>query len=425
MVPGAPLIIRGGMLFDGTGQPPRENVTIVIEDERIRQIGTEPVSMTPATIIQASGLAIVPGLIDLHVHFGALLRPDTSWVPRWLWHLVLENWLAPLLLHRRLGGYLAEGDTTLRSLGDVIDAPGDVLLLRQQQALGHLRGPRLVTVGPVFTAPDGHPVGTMARGNTQVQEKSARQVTDPEIARDEVRQLIKRGVDGIKVIYDGGGGHLPRLAFPALTAIVQEAHQQGVWVAAHTGSAQEVDEVVQAGVDTVEHGARDGSVLLPETLEVMRTRQVTFVPTLVAYNWLARLRGVKRRPPFFSREVWQRMRQLIERLTPEVMRTIQENVQAAYAAGVPIGAGTDVGQPMLHRELKLLVEAGLSPEAALLAATRTAAQALHMDEMLGTIVPGKCADLVLLEGRPWEQIAAIDAIRCVIQAGRIVVKKRP
>lgn len=425
MVAGVPLIIQGGMLFDGTGQPPRENVTIVIADEHIRQISTESVLMTSATVIQASGLAIIPGLIDLHVHFGALLRPDTSWVPRWLWHLVLENWLAPQLLHRRLAGYLAEGDTTLRSLGDVLDAPGDVLLLRQQLESLRLRGPRLLTVGPVFTAPNGHPVGTMAVGNRQVQEKTARQVTDPEHARQEVRQLIKRGVDGIKVIYEGGGGHLPRLAFPVLTAIVQEAHHQGVWVAAHTGSAQEVDEVVQAGVDTVEHGARDGSVLSAETLEVMRTRPVTFVPTLVAYDQLARLRGVKRRPPFFPAEAWQRMQPLLERLTPPVMRTIQENVQAAYQAGVPIGAGTDAGQPMLHRELKLLVEAGLPPEAALLAATRTAAHALRLDELLGTVEPGKYADLVLLKGHPWENIAAMDAIRYVIQAGRIVLKKRP
>lgn len=379
--------------------------------------------MEHAQIIEATGLAIVPGLIDLHVHFGALLRPDKSWVPRWLWHQALQNWLAPQLLRQRLAGYLAEGDTTVRSLGDVIDAPGDIVLLREQIAAGRLKGPRLLTVGPVFTAPGGHPVGTMARGNTQLQEKAARQVTDPEAARAEVRQLIERGIDGIKVIYDGSGGHLPRLALPVMTAIIQEAHQRGVWVAAHTGSAQEVHDVVQAGVDTVEHGARDGSRLAPETLEMMRLQHVTFVPTLVAYELLTRLRGIKFRPPIFSREVWRRMRWLIDSLTPEVMRTIQENVQAAHAAGVPIGAGTDVGQPMLHRELKLLVQAGLPPTVALLAATRTAAQALRMDDMLGSIVPGKQADLVLLAGDPWENIAAIDAIRYVIQAGRIVVKK--
>ncbi len=88
-------------------------------------------------------------------------------------------------------------------------------------------------------------------------------------------------------------------------------------------------------------------------------------------------------------------------------------------------AGTDAGQPMLHRELKLLVEADLTSEAALMAATHTAAQALRLDELLGTVESGKYADLVLLEGHSWENIAAIDTIRHVIQAGRLVVKNRP
>jgi hypothetical protein len=100
-----------------------------------------------------------------------------------LWEMVLKNWLAPKFQRRCLVAYLAEGDTTVRSLGYIIDAPGDILHLLHHIASGHLRSPRLFIVGPVFTTPDRHPVGTMARGNTQLQEKIAGQVTDPEITR--------------------------------------------------------------------------------------------------------------------------------------------------------------------------------------------------------------------------------------------------
>lgn len=290
------LVIRGGTLFDGTGASPQPGALIVIEADRIACVGTDCGIPEDARVIEADGLAVLPGLIDLHIHFGAPAGQDLERsFPSLMWDYARQR---PGV--RR--AFLEAGVTTIRSVGDVVGTFGSILDVRHQVASGQLAGPRVYAVGPLFTAPEGHPAGTIYKGNPFLIENATRQVADPEEARIEIRELAGKGVDGIKAVYDGFGGRIPRLSLEVLQAIAEEAHRQGLWVAVHTGSAQEVYEAVRAGADTIEHGPLDGSSLDAETIALMRSRDVTYVPTLAVEEALIRLAQGGERPAYFSAE---------------------------------------------------------------------------------------------------------------------------
>lgn len=390
------LVIRGGTLFDGTGSAPYKSSTIVINKERIVCVGNGCEIPSNATVIDATGLSIMPGLIDLHVHFGAPSKENAGLsFPLMIWDYVRQR----PAVRRAL---LESGVTTIRSVGDEKDF---ILRLKKQIASGELAGPRVYCVGPIFTAPGGHPVATHLKGNPWLIKGAARQVTDPEEAAAEVERLAREGVDGIKAVYGGREGRLPRLSLDVLQAVIDVAHERGLWVAVHTGSLEEVRDAVQAGANTIEHGVTYGSHLDSGTIELLREKNVTYIPTLAVDE---------------------------AKLGPEdpAIRLLMDNTNAAKNGGVRIGSGTDTSGPNMsfgsgvHRELELLVQSGLSPEEALLAATRDAAIALQADKDLGTIESDKIADLLLIDGQPWEQISDVRTIRLVIQEGRVVVDKR-
>jgi len=390
------LVIHGGTLFDGTGIAPYKNIIIVIKNDRIVSVGNRAEVPSDATRVDATGLFIMPGLIDLHVHFGAPSQENSGQsFPRMMWDYIRQRPAVRRALHEA-------GVTTIRSVGD---AKNSILGLKKQIASRDLAGPRVYCVGPIFTAPGGHPAGTIYKGNPWLIKNATRQVSDPNAARTEVQKLAHEGVDGIKAVYSGGG-KLPRLSLHVLQAIIDEAHKQSLWVAVHTASIKEVREAVRAGANTIEHGVTRKSQLDSATIALLREKNVTYIPTLAVAA--AMLKPGKE----------------------EAMKLVMQNTKAAKDAGIRIGSGTDTqGKRMsfgesMHRELELLVQAGLSPEESLLSATRDAAIALQADKDLGTIESGKIADLVLIDGEPWKQINDLRRIRLVIQAGRVVVDKR-
>jgi enamidase len=396
--PADALVVRGGTLFDGAGGPAVPNKLLVIEGGRITCVGAGCRAPARARTVDASRLAILPGLTDLHVHFGAPVGGD---VGRSRLLLVL-GYLRQRPRHRR--AFLAAGVTTIRSVGDVAGVPRDIVDLKRRSARPQARGPRVYTTGPIFTAPGGHPAGTLFRGNEFLIRHATRQVDDPGAARAAVRRLAEAGVDGVKAVYDSHGGSLPRLSRDVLEAIGDEAQQRGLWVAVHTSSAVEVDDAVLAGATTIEHGATDGSFIDPGTIDAMRSRRVTYVPTLAVLEAIGRP----------------------ERAAPRGgLAAPVANVRAMAAAEVAIGAGTDAQGPSmafgasLHRELELLVEAGLSAAQALVAATGAAGAALRSPGV-GTLAAGSFGDLVLLEGAPWDDVRAIRNVRIVVRAGHIV-----
>lgn len=391
------LIIQGGTLFDGTGAAPRENAMIVIENDRIVCVGHECEAPRDAPVIDATGLSILPGLIDLHVHFYAPAAECDEYkersFPSMMWDFARQRPGVRRAFHEA-------GVTSIRSMGDPKDS---IVKLKAQVASGELAGPRVYCVGPIFTAPRGHPAGTIFKNNSYLIKNATRQVSEPNEARSEVEKLAREGVDGIKAVYDDAGGRRPTLSPDVLQAIVDEAHKHNLWVAVHTGSDDDVLEAIRAGADTIEHGVTRGERLDRDTARLLNEHNVIFVPTLAVFQVYTR---------------------------PESMKSYLDNVRTAKESGVRIGTGTDTNNPKMifgrsvHRELELLVQAGLTPGDALLSATGNAARALHVDKDLGTIEPNKLADIVVVEGQPWEQITDIGKIQLVIQAGRVVVDKR-
>jgi imidazolonepropionase-like amidohydrolase len=417
----ADLLIRRGLLFDGTASAPRANDLLVIEDGRILRLGPDGSKPSGTLEIDAAELAILPGFVDLHVHFGAPVGNDF----RRLRPFVILDYLRHRPRHR--AAFLRAGITTIRSVGDVVGTVADVLSLKRRAASGTFQGPRVFAAGPLFTAPGGHPASTIYRRSAFLIAHATRQVASVERARSEVRDLAKGGVDGIKAVYDTAGGRLPRLSLEVLRALVDEARLNGLWVAVHTGSATEVRQAVEAGANTIEHGATDGTLLDPETLGLIRSRGVTYVPTLVVVEALSQLASARRRPDQYPEEDWKALVGRMEALGPEPLSPLMANVRAANAAGVRIAAGTDAQGPRmafgasLHREMELLVEAGLSPAQALRAATCDGAAALAAP-YLGRLEVGAAADIVLVAGRPWERITDVRRIHTVILAGRIMTR---
>ncbi len=385
--PAYEIVVRGGTLFDGTSNAPVPNPGIFILDGRISCIGADCEAGAGAVEIDATGLAIVPGLIDLHVHFMAMTADNADLsIPRLIWNTVR---LRPDV-RRKL---LEAGVTSVRDVGGPQDAMFD---LKAMLTNGEIAGPRMFIAGPIFTAPGGHPTyGGNDPNRMGIGGNMAFQSNDAAAARLEVERLAERGVDGIKAVFHGamsdtGDVLVPTLSAETLEAIIQTAKANNLWVAVHVGAQNEAGIAAELGATTVEHGVRNGNLVDEETLRRLRESEVVYVPTL-------------------GREPQGHL-----------------NIPTLYEAGVTIGVGTDTNNPEMsygesyHQELQRLVEAGMPSFAVLLAATRNAARGLGASAELGTLEPGKFADMLLVRGEPWIDIGQLRNIDTVIQNGRIV-----
>jgi imidazolonepropionase-like amidohydrolase len=381
-------MIRGGMLFDGTSTTPVPNPGIVIRDGKISCVGAGCEGGEDAVEIDATGLAVVPGLIDLHVHFLAITADNADLsLPRLIWNIARVR----PDVRRKL---LEAGVTSIRDVGGPQDAMFD---LKAMLANGEIAGPRVFSAGPIFTAPGGHPAyGGNDPNGIGVGGNMAFQSNDVAAIRREVERLAERGVDGIKAVLHGavsetGEVLLPTLSPAALEAIIETAKAHDLWTAVHVGPRDETRIAAELGATTVEHGIRMGDLVDEKTLRSLRENDVVYVPTL-------------------GREPQGHL-----------------NIPALYEAGVTIGVGTDTNNPEMsygqsyHQELERLVAAGMPPAEVLLAATRNAARGIGASSDLGTIEVGKYADLVLVRGEPWRNIEDLRHVDTVIQNGRIVV----
>lgn len=387
--PAPEIVVRGGMLFDGTSSTPVPNPGIVVREGRILCIGADCKSGPDAVEIDASDLAVVPGLIDLHVHFLALTADNADLsLPRLIWN----GARARPDVRRRL---LEAGVTSVRDVGGAQDAMFDIKAMLTE---GDISGPRMFISGPIFTAPGGHPTYSGNDPNRAgVGGTMAFQSNDAASARREVERLAARGVDGIKAVLHGrtsetGEVLLPTLSPATLRVIIQTAKANDLWVAVHVGPLEEAGIAAELGATTVEHGVRMGNLIDEETLHRLVENDVVYVPTL-------------------GREPMGHL-----------------NISALYEAGVTIGVGTDTNNAEMsygesyHQELQRLVDAGMPPAAVLLAATRNSARGAGASGELGTIEIGKFADLLLVRGEPWRNIGHLRDIDTVIQNGRIVTK---
>jgi imidazolonepropionase-like amidohydrolase len=387
-------VVRAGRLIDGTGRPPVTDAEVLVEDGRIVAVGPAGGAPVPGPHrrIEVPGGTVLPGLIDAHVHLFHHADPAP-------WRRFLEEPEALTMVRgvHNVRATLMAGFTTVRVTG----SPAALdLVLERAIAEGLVPGPRIVGAGQTICTTGGHGYlhGLEADG--------------PDGVRRAVRLNLKRGARGIKLTVTAGiatPGHrmpgTPQFQEAEIRAAVEEAGQAGVKVCVHAQGSVGVQRALAAGVHSIEHGYfLDDAASLAHMVD----RQVFLVPTLVAYALV-----LEKADAGIPAEAVAKARFAIE--------AHRRSYQLAVEAGVPIAMGSDAGTEFnVHgenaREFAFMVDNGLSPMDALVAGTRNGARLLGVDAEVGTLEPGKLADLIAVSDDP---LARIDAMRrpCLVMKG--------
>lgn len=395
------LALVGATVLAGENLEPQQGITVLIHDGIIVQIAEEAnINLPPDTpIIDLSGYILMPGMMDLHVHLGA---PELEAGQEF--HITqLPGLLFDVMRYvpNKRRAFLEHGVTTIRSVGDEYSW---VMEMRQMLQDGELEGPRLFAAGPVFTNIHGHPVTTIG---VDADSDGIRAPTTPEEARLMVQELAigDDRVDLIKVVQDRGSPERPLAPIvpDVLNAIVDEAHKHDLRVFAHWNTLEDLEDLLAANVDGLEHVGRVLEGWNPALLTELIERDISMTPTLAVFE--------------------------VADLPSSVMPALMRQVEEFHTAGGRVVAGTDAGMPGVpagsgvHRELELLVDSGLSPQEALIAATSQAAHVLEVDH-IGAIMPEYAADLVVIDGNPLEDIRTIRNVVMVFRDGRLVFDQR-
>jgi len=392
-------------LIDGVADAARDGIDVIVDGERISAVvphGTEVRALPdepPATIIAGRGRTLLPGLIDAHAHY--TFDPTEGSIATIARRSDAEIVLAAAGHAARA---LRAGVTTARGAGSIRNLE---LVLRDAIAGGHVPGPRLVAAGAAIgiTGGHGHQFGIEADGEVELVAAARRQIRDGadvvKIVASEAAMLTTTGLAPGRLVHGD-----PELTGSEIGAIVSEAHRQRLRVMSHAQGPESVIASARAGVDSVEHAWLADRA----AIEVLATSGACLVPTLVVTDVNRELPGLT---------AVQRERQdLIE-------RRHRASCEAAIELGVPLVTGTDTGEvgvtsDMVWREIVLLRDHGLSAMAAIAAATSVAARLLGLDAEIGTVEPGKRADLLLVEGDPLADLARLARPVSVMQGGAIV-----
>jgi imidazolonepropionase-like amidohydrolase len=399
-------------VLDGVSEAPREGVTIVLDGERIVSVGASADVEMPvgAEVVDVRGMNVLPGLIDLHVHLCA--APGSGSGPNAPRNAIHETelvlWGAD---NARLA--LEAGFTTVR---DAFSFHGEtaVLSLRQAAESGLVKGPRIKAAG--YSGMTGSIVDM--RFPPSMPRPYGYTADGPWELRRRTREVIRDGFDWIKTFTSGGRSPgvqeddtwYTNHTVEELSALIDEAHTFDVKVMIHATTREAIYRAVLCGADTIEHGWP----LDDELIQMMIDRGTVLVPTLSVYSE----RG------FLRPEVPEALRTRAERQVEIRMSSFEQ----AYKAGVKIANGSDIAPSlptMRHGEnafeLAHMVRGGMTPSDAIRAATSGAAEVLGMSSEIGSIEEGKCADLIVVEGDPLEDIGALEyGLRYVFRDGRMV-----
>jgi imidazolonepropionase-like amidohydrolase len=376
--------IRCGTLFDGTGAAPLRNAVVTVTDGRITGVGTT--APAGADTLDLGDRFVMPGLVDCHSHASIVPGEGDQ-----LGQLCRGPVPQALAATRNLRKDLAAGTTTMRIMGEEHFVDVEV---RQAIEAGVIPGPRLLVAGRGLAANNGH--GRALTGYDGVDD-----------VRRGARENLRRGADHVKIFVTGGvssPGTTPTSSAytrEEIRVAVEEADRVGSYAAAHAHGGPGLRLAVQEGVGTIEHGA----LATDEDIALMIERGVWLICTFGIFLHPTGIEaGDGQRPAIMDKLHWTR-------------HVVAENFPRHLASGVRFACGTDAVHGCLPFELQTLVRLGVSPHDALLAGTRWGAEACRVDREVGTLEPGKRADLIAVDGDPLKDIAAMDRVSLVMKDG--------
>ena len=397
--------LTNAVIIDGTGGTPIENGTVLIRGDRIASVGVSDSVAVPADarVIDVAGKTVMPGLADMHVH-------------------LLGGWdgesIDMLGYRRYLNSLLFAGVTTVLDTGNVLPY---VAQIRQEVIAGRLAGPRIYSAGSSIDSAD------------RAWPATGFSITSVEQIPVVVRQSTAAGVDVLKA-YAG-------LSDRMVSALVAEGEKHSLRVFIDQRDRNGSIDLMQTGIAAFTHTPT--RPLSEEAVSLMKEKGIHCITTLALSESFARRRLADHRfldqslikdamPPWFLDGLRSLPAREPEDLTRSKRRFVEAvvNAKKLFDAGVLLAAGTDSPCPGvfhgegLHRELELLVEAGLTPLEALTAGTRNAARLMNAEEEWGTLAPGRKADVLVIAGRPDQEISQSRNIEMVIQAGLVLDRDR-
>jgi imidazolonepropionase-like amidohydrolase len=390
-------LFRGGRLFDGESLGPAD---VVVEGDRIVNVGS---GLDADSSVDCTGKTILPGLFDTHVHLA-------------LSHINVWRILQTPFSYRYYEAMHNMAATIRAGITTVRDAGGADLGMKEAVDNGLILGPRMHIALSMLSQTGGHgdgwlPSGANADFLPSYPGMPSTIVDGADEMRKKVRELVRAGADVIKVA-TSGGVLSPRdkpthahFSLEELEMLVAEASAAGIWVMAHAQATDGINNAIRAGIRSIDHGI----YLDDESIGMMLERGTFLVPTLVAP------RGVSK-----AVEAGAQIPEASIRKAEEVVEAHRDSFSRAVQAGVKIAMGTDSGVTPHGEnlmELTLMVEGGMTPLEALTATTRTAAELMGMADRLGTVEAGKVADLVVVDGDPFDFDTLGDRVEQVWMAG--------
>lgn len=405
----ADTFVYAGTLLSKPGSPPLRNQTVVISGDRIKAVQAGFTAAKQGDrVIDLKNRFVLPGLFDCHVHllsyYSATQKLDTVT-------------LSPQAIALR-GAYHAKldlmaGFTTVRDMAEANGSGDAIFALREAIAKGWVAGPRVFAAGALVAPTGGHGQTYGYREDVTDQFVSKGRCDGAGECRKMVRLQIQRGANVIKLAATGGvlsevgAGVGKQFYDDEIQSIVQTAHMLGRKVAAHAHGTDGINAALRAGVDSIEHG----TFLNDESIRLFKEKGTYYVPTTMAGITVAENAKL---PGFFAPAIAEK--------ALAVGPHILEALRKAHKAGVKIAFGTDTGVSMHGqnaREFELMIQAGMTPMEAIKAATISAADLLGVSKDLGTVEPGKFADLVATAGSPLDNVSELKQVRFVMKAGSV------
>jgi imidazolonepropionase-like amidohydrolase len=402
-------VLHAGLLLADARESPKRQQSLLIEGGQIKSIAAGFVEPPlGAAVIDLRDRFVLPGLIDCHVHLTGQFGPNFRL-------RLVEDSDAKLGFNatRHAAVTLGAGFTTVRDVG-TFGNPEIVFALREAIAEGVIAGPRVLCVGAILSPTGGHGqiMGFRQDVCACVQATSGR-CDGVDDCRRAVRRQVSQGADAIKFAATGGvlsnvrAGLDQQFTHDEIRSIVDTAHALGRRVAAHAHSAAGINAALEAGVDSIEHG----SFMDERSVELFLAKGVFHVPTVIAGVMALEMAAGPGMSPAQAEKAHI------------VGVAIKTALARSYKAGVRIAFGTDMGAAPPHgenaREFRYMSEAGMSARDCIAAATLNAADLLGVSDQVGTIEPGKSADIIALDASPLEDLTELERVRFVMARGEV------